>query len=70
MSIDVAEFHEGDKHWAQDGEFLRLVLEDESSGSGQGGAGDRVEGKVDAYGMRQVAIRVQRECSYGQPSLS
>ncbi|KZL74393.1 hypothetical protein CI238_04394 [Colletotrichum incanum] len=47
MSIDVAEFHEGDKHWAREGEFLRFVLEDESSGVVRTRKEDGIEATVD-----------------------
>ncbi|GJC90666.1 hypothetical protein ColLi_13504 [Colletotrichum liriopes] len=47
MSIDVAEFHEGDKHWAQEGEFLRFVLGDEASGVAKTRKEDGIEATVD-----------------------
>ncbi|GKT50112.1 uncharacterized protein ColSpa_10293 [Colletotrichum spaethianum] len=46
MSIDVAEFHEDDKHWAQEGEFLRFVLEDESSSVARTNKADGIEATV------------------------
>ncbi|KAK1977877.1 hypothetical protein LZ30DRAFT_240607 [Colletotrichum cereale] len=46
-SIDVAEFHEGDKHWAREGEFLRFLLEGESSSIAKTKQEDGIEATVD-----------------------
>ncbi|KAK2017465.1 hypothetical protein LZ32DRAFT_625738 [Colletotrichum eremochloae] len=46
-SVDVAEFHEGDKHWAREGEFLRFWLEGESGNMAKTKKEDGIEATVD-----------------------
>ncbi|KAK2001463.1 hypothetical protein LX36DRAFT_653305 [Colletotrichum falcatum] len=47
MSIDVAEFHEGHKHWAREGEFLRFLVEGESGSIAKTKKEDGIEATVD-----------------------
>ncbi|KAK2056869.1 hypothetical protein LY76DRAFT_517507 [Colletotrichum caudatum] len=46
-SIDVAEFHEGNKHWMREGEFLRFMLEGESGSIAKTREEDGIEATVD-----------------------
>ncbi|KAK1961197.1 hypothetical protein LY78DRAFT_589226 [Colletotrichum sublineola] len=46
-SVDVAEFYEGDKHWAREGEFLRFWLEGESGNMAKTKKEDGIEATVD-----------------------
>ncbi|KAK1579921.1 uncharacterized protein LY79DRAFT_521798 [Colletotrichum navitas] len=46
-TIDVAEFYEGDKHWAREGEFLQFILEGESGSVAKTKKEDGIEVTVD-----------------------
>ncbi|OHE99655.1 hypothetical protein CORC01_05013 [Colletotrichum orchidophilum] len=52
--FDVSEFHEGSRHWAQPGKFLRFAAEDESSSMMRSKEEDGMEAVVDA-GQVQAA---------------
>ncbi|KAJ0162318.1 hypothetical protein CTA2_4760 [Colletotrichum tanaceti] len=55
-SIDVAEFHEGDRRWAHEGRFLRFVLEDEPSGIARSLEEDGMEVTVDASQVKAAQM--------------